>query len=122
MGVSGQRHAPAALPPGKEIRYPLYRRLGGPQVRSERVQKISPPQRCDPRTIQPVASRYTDYAIPTHIKCSRTDRNSFTSVSKAWLTLRQFSRKSIRKYTFKTTKMDIGPVSVLCYKAAEISN
>ena len=27
--VGGQRHAPAALPPGK-TRYPLYRRLGGP--------------------------------------------------------------------------------------------
>ena len=32
-GVSGQRHAPAALSPGK-TRYPLYRRLGGPQGRS----------------------------------------------------------------------------------------
>ena len=28
-GVGGQRHAPAALTPGK-TRYPLYRRLGGP--------------------------------------------------------------------------------------------
>jgi hypothetical protein len=35
MGVSGQRHAPAALYPwGKDPRYPLYRRLGGPQSRS----------------------------------------------------------------------------------------
>jgi len=43
MGVGGQRHAPAAaLPPGK-IPYPLYRRLSGPQGRSGRVQKISPP-------------------------------------------------------------------------------
>jgi len=33
MGVGGQRHAPAALPPGK-IRYPLHRRLGWPQGRS----------------------------------------------------------------------------------------
>jgi hypothetical protein len=33
MGVGGQSHAPAALPPGK-TRYPLYRRLGGPQGRS----------------------------------------------------------------------------------------
>jgi len=29
MGVGGQRHAPAALPPEK-TRYPLCRRLGGP--------------------------------------------------------------------------------------------
>jgi hypothetical protein len=34
-GVSGQRHAPAALyPRGKFHRYPLDRRLGGPQSRS----------------------------------------------------------------------------------------
>jgi hypothetical protein len=33
--VSGQRHAPAALyPRGKDRRYPLDRRLGGPQSRS----------------------------------------------------------------------------------------
>jgi hypothetical protein len=33
--VSGQWHAPAALyPRGKDPRYPLYRRLGGPQNRS----------------------------------------------------------------------------------------
>ena len=39
-GVGGQCHAPAALPSGK-TRYPLYRRLGGPQGRSAQVQKIS---------------------------------------------------------------------------------
>ena len=42
MGVGGQHHAPAALPPGNN-RYPLYSRLGGPQGRSGRVRKISPP-------------------------------------------------------------------------------
>jgi hypothetical protein len=41
-GVGCQHHAPAALPPGK-TRYPLYRRLGGPQGRSGRVRKIWPP-------------------------------------------------------------------------------
>ena len=65
MGVVGQRHAPAALPSGK-TRYPLYRRLGGPQGRSGRVWKILPPPGFDPRTVQPVASRYTDWAIPAH--------------------------------------------------------
>jgi hypothetical protein len=29
--VSGQLHAPAALPSEKSSRYPLYRKLGGPQ-------------------------------------------------------------------------------------------
>ena len=62
MGVGDQRHTPAVLPPGK-TGYPLYRRLGGPQGRSVRVRKISPPPGFEPRTVQPVASRYTDWAI-----------------------------------------------------------
>ena len=60
--VGGQQHAPAALPPGK-TRYPLYRRLGGPQGWSWRVWKISPPPGFNPRIVHPVASRYTDWAI-----------------------------------------------------------
>jgi hypothetical protein len=37
MGVSGQYHAPAALyPRGKDPRYPLDKRLSGPQSRSGR--------------------------------------------------------------------------------------
>ena len=63
MGVGGQRHSPAALRPRKN-RYPLYRRLGGPQGRSGRVRKMSTPPEFDPRTVQLVASRYTDWAIP----------------------------------------------------------
>ena len=60
--MGGQRHSLAALDPGK-TRYPLYRRLGGPQGRSGRVRKIFPPPGFYPRTVQPVASRYTDWAI-----------------------------------------------------------
>ena len=67
MGVGGQRHAPAALPPGK-TRNPLYRRLGEHRGRSGRQRKISPPHGFDPRTVQPVASRYTDWAIPARLK------------------------------------------------------
>ena len=62
MGVGGQHHGPAALPPGK-TRYPLYRRVGDPQGRSGRVRKISPPRGFDPRTVQSVANRYTAWAI-----------------------------------------------------------
>ena len=50
-----------SLPPGKS-RYSLYRRLGGPQGSSGQVRKFSPPPGFDPRTIQRVASRYTDWA------------------------------------------------------------
>jgi hypothetical protein len=63
MGVGGKCHACSALPLRKTW-YSLYGRLGGPQSRSGWVQKISPPQGFDPRTIQPLAIRYTDYSIP----------------------------------------------------------
>jgi hypothetical protein len=57
-----------SLPSGKP-RYPLYRKLGGPQVRSGQVRKISPPTGI--RSVQPVGSRYTDYATrPTKIRGS----------------------------------------------------
>jgi hypothetical protein len=60
---------PAALPPGK-TRYPLYRRLGGPQGRSGWMRKISSPPEFDPRTVQPVESRYTHthatYILPNN--------------------------------------------------------
>jgi hypothetical protein len=61
----GACHSLAALPP-EVTRYTLYRRLGGPQGQSERVRKISPPPGFDPRTVQPVVSRYTDWTIPAH--------------------------------------------------------
>ena len=50
-----------SLPPGKP-RYRLLRRLGGSQGRSGQVRKIWPPPGFYSRTVQPVASRYTDYA------------------------------------------------------------
>jgi hypothetical protein len=45
-----------------KTRYPLYRRMGGHQGRSGQVQKISLLPGFDPRTVQSVASHYTDYA------------------------------------------------------------
>jgi hypothetical protein len=62
MLVGGQRNAPDALPPGM-TRYPLFRRLGEPRGWPGRVH-IS----CfDPRTVHPVASCYTYYAIPARL-------------------------------------------------------
>jgi hypothetical protein len=60
-GVESASRPGCTLPLGK-TQYPLYRRLGGPQGRSGQVRKISPAPRFDPRTVQPVGSRYTDYA------------------------------------------------------------
>jgi hypothetical protein len=61
--VGGQRHAPAALTPGK-TRYSLHSSPGGSRGRSGQMRKNSPSPGFDPWTIQAVASRYTDWAIP----------------------------------------------------------
>jgi hypothetical protein len=58
-GVCAQRHAPAVLLSGK-TRYPSFCGLGGPQERSGFLRKISPLPGFDPRTVQPIASCYTD--------------------------------------------------------------
>jgi hypothetical protein len=60
-GEGSASSAGSSLPPGK-TRYPFYRRLGGPQGWSGQVRKLSPPPGFDPRTAQPVASHYTDWA------------------------------------------------------------
>jgi hypothetical protein len=68
MEASVQFHASTALPQGKSPRYPLDRRLGGTQSSSGRggEETIPNPRReSNPRTpiVQPVAQRYTDWAI-----------------------------------------------------------
>ena len=45
---------PIRFNPGKQIRYPSERRLGGPQGRSGQMRKISPPPGLDSWTVQPV--------------------------------------------------------------------
>jgi hypothetical protein len=57
---------PGPCTSGKQTRYPLYRRLGGPQSRSGWVRRISLTPGFAPRTVQPVASRYTDWTISAH--------------------------------------------------------
>jgi hypothetical protein len=53
----------------KETRYPLRRRILGPQGQCGRVRKTPPPLGFDPRTVQPVASRYTNWAIQACKTC-----------------------------------------------------
>jgi hypothetical protein len=57
---------PGRFIPGKETRYPFGRRLGGPQGGSGPVRKISLLPKFDPRSDPPVASRYTDWAVPAY--------------------------------------------------------
>jgi hypothetical protein len=58
MGGGWLKRRPGRFTSGKETRYPLCRRLGGPQGRSGRLRKISLSPGTDPRTVRPVASRY----------------------------------------------------------------
>ena len=65
MGVGGQRHAPATLP----LEISGTHCIGGwvgPKVGLDMCGKSPPPPTgFDPRTVQPVASRYPDYAVPS---------------------------------------------------------
>jgi hypothetical protein len=64
MGMGGQRHALAALPPGKG---PATYWIGGWVV----ARACRPPRRFDPPTAQLIASRYTDWTILAHApKCA----------------------------------------------------
>jgi hypothetical protein len=68
MEVCGQFHASVALSWGKSSRYPLDRKLGGPQNRSEsggEEREYLALRRIEPRSSNPQPSHYTDWAIPT---------------------------------------------------------
>jgi hypothetical protein len=62
-GVCGQHHGPAAFTPWKDA-VPIVQEAGwAPEPVRIGAENLAPPG-FDPRTFQPVASRYTDYAIP----------------------------------------------------------
>jgi hypothetical protein len=64
MVVGGQRHALAALAPGKSPGTPCIGGWVGPGADLDGCGKSCLSPGFDPRTVQPVASRYTNYAIP----------------------------------------------------------
>jgi hypothetical protein len=87
-GWSTSRPRPGTT--GKQTRYPLYRRLGGPQGRSAQVQKTSPPLRFDPRTVQPVPSRCSDSEVPGQVKATLPERE----LDRRWALLQKYARVS----------------------------
>ena len=87
MGVDGQRNAPAAL--SLENRYPIYRKLVGPQGRSGQVRKISSPPGFDPRTVNPVASRYTDWTVAAHYIISYKVHYAVSGKMQSFVTIQQ---------------------------------
>ena len=66
MGMGGQRHAPAALLPGKKPGTYCIGGWVGPRASLDGCGKSRPPTGFDSRTVQPVASRHTDWAIAAH--------------------------------------------------------
>ena len=72
MGVGGQRHAPAVLPqqcPGIHCTGSWM----SPRAGLDGCGKYRPSSRFDARTVQLVANRYTDWAIPAHV----TDKTKY---------------------------------------------
>jgi hypothetical protein len=70
MKVSGQLHAPTALPSEKDLMVPLDKRVCGPQSRSwrgceEKNSHLLPG--LETPINQAVAQRYTDWAIAAHV-------------------------------------------------------
>jgi hypothetical protein len=64
-GVDGQRHAPAVYPLERSGTHCI-RGWVGPRTGLDGCGKSRPSPGFDPRTVQPVASRYTDRAIAAH--------------------------------------------------------
>ena len=66
MGVGGQRHAPAAFTPGEDPVPIVWEAGWAPGPAWTGAENLAPPG-FDPWTVQPVGSRYTDYATqPTY--------------------------------------------------------
>ena len=66
MSVGGQRHAPSALTPWNKTSTRSTLGWVGPRAGLDPCGKSRPLSVFDPQNVQPVASRYTDWAIPAH--------------------------------------------------------
>jgi hypothetical protein len=66
MGLGVQRHATAVLSSGKKSGPHCVGGWLGPRAGLDGCGKSRSFTGLDPRTVQPVASRYTDYAAPSH--------------------------------------------------------
>jgi hypothetical protein len=67
--VCGQHHAPAAFTPGEDPVPNVQEARWAPEPVWIGAENLAPPG-FDPRTLQPVASRFTDYAIPAPTEMS----------------------------------------------------
>jgi hypothetical protein len=79
---------PRPLHPRKELRYPLH----GPLSRCGWLRKISPPPGFKPQNVQPVASRYTDWANPVSLYIWVEMKTRAQRYSEASVTIYQTTR------------------------------
>jgi hypothetical protein len=75
MGVGGQLHAPAALPPGKRPGTHCIGGWVGPTAGLDGCEKSRRHRDSIPGPTSQVASRYTDWAIPAHFSDSNQQIN-----------------------------------------------
>ena len=104
---------PDRFTPWNEPRYPLYRRLHGPQVRPGPVQKISPPHRDSiPRTVHPIQtalSRPLSFEILKNSRIYEVDKNRpHTGVTpKIWHSDQDSGPAAILYYSLEHVEDDI---------------
>jgi len=97
--VGGQHHPPATLPPGKRPGTYCTEGWVGPKAGRDGCGKSRPPPGFDPQTVQPLASCYTDYAIPARnygpycLKLAQTIRFIFQKV--------EFGLRGFSKFEFR---------------------
>ena len=109
-GGEGSASRPGRYLPSRKTRYPLYRRLGGPQGRSGQVRKISPPPGFDPPTVQARSQSLYPATLPGPPHDSNLDQNTiriWNSCSKChyvWFTFMHVQR----------TITDVSAVLSLC--------
>jgi len=65
MGEGGQLHAQGTLPLGRRTVVHCTGRCVGPRAGEDGCGKSRPNRSSKPRTVQPLANRYTDYVIRT---------------------------------------------------------
>jgi len=97
-----------SLPPGK-TRYPLYRRLGGPQGRSGQMRKISPPPGFDPRTeaIKGTYSAHFNFGTNA-LKMTGLNETWFRNTGTQFLTVVKIFVNSCRNLLFLTRPGHVG--------------
>jgi len=92
----------AILYPWERPRYPLYRRLDGPQGRSGRAENLAP-SGFDPRTVQPIVAIPTE--LPGRTLKNNSKEKSIGSLFICWISLVTSRRLAYRVKSSPLTSM-----------------